>query len=368
MVWLLTAAVLSTSLIAVPARGTGLTSDNVTYLKTVPLEAGVATGARIVGKHLYVAGAKSFSIYDISDPENPALLSYTPIGAAFAVEDVDTNGKILLIHDEQGASRVEGGKLSIWDVENKSAPAKIAEVTGVNSHTFSCVLKCSYAYGSRGHIIDLRKPEEPKLVGSWGGLQPNDGFDVTEVAPGLILTASRVMYFLDARKDPANPTILAKGSTHDNRLIHSNRWPNAGRDRFYLVQGETPLSQTCDEASGAFMTWDASKWRRTHSFSMIDEFRVGNGTYTDGNPPAGAWGCTTMWFDDHPNFNNGGLVVSGFFEHGARFLKVDTRGKISEIGYFTPAAGETIATYWVTEDIVYAIDLHRGIDILRFAS
>ncbi len=359
-------AALALAVTPLPAGGTGLTSDNVEYLKTIPLEAGVATGARIVGKHLYVAGAKSFSIYDISDPEDPQLLSYTPIGFVFPTEDIDTNGKILLIHDEQGNSRVEGGKLSIYDVEDKSAPEKIGELAGLNDHTFSCVLRCKYAYGSRGHIVDLRDPANPKLVGSWGSMAPSDGFDVTEVSPGVVLTASRIMQLLDGRRNPAKPKLLATGSTHDNRLIHSNRWPNRGRDRFYLVQGETPLSRTCNQNSGAFMTWDASKWKKTHTFTPIDEFRVQNGTYTDGNPPAGVWGCTNMWFDDHPTFRNGGLVVSGFFEHGARFLEVDAKGKIAEVGYFTPLGGETIATYWATKDLVYAIDMHRGIDILRF--
>ncbi len=205
------------------AGGTGFSSDNVTHVKTVPFEAGYASGARIVGKYLYVAGVKSFSIYDISDPENPALLSITPSGGAFPTEDVDTNGKILLIQDEQGASRFQGGKLSVWDVEDKLAPKKIGELIGVNSHTFTCAFDCKYAYGSRGHIVDLRKPSQPKMVGMWGGIPPNDGFDMTEVAPGRLLTSTRVMYLLDARKDPLRPKILATGGTYDHRLIHSNR-------------------------------------------------------------------------------------------------------------------------------------------------
>ena len=360
------AVAVAVALFPAPAGGTGFASDNVSHVRTVPVEAGYATGGRLVGKYFYVAGVKSFSIYDVSDPANPSLVSITPHGAAFAVEDVDTNGKILLIHDEQGASRVQGGKLSIYDVEDKGAPQKVGELADLNSHTFTCVLDCRYAYGSRGHIVDLKDPSQPRLVGMWGGVQPNDGFDVTEVAPGLVLTSTRTMFLLDARKNPTKPKVLAVGGTHDRRLIHSNRWPNQGRDRFYLVQGETPLSQTCNESSGAFMTWDASKWKKTRTFSVIDEFRVSNGTYVDGSPPAGVWGCTNMWFDDHPDFSNGGLVAAAFFEHGTRFLEVDGRGVISETGYFMPHGGETIAAYWITDEIVYTIDMHRGIDVLSF--
>jgi hypothetical protein len=129
------------------------------------------------------------------------------------------------------------------------------------------------------------------------------------VAPGLILTSTRVIQLLDARKDPAHPTLVASGTTPDHRLIHSNLWPRSGRDKFFLVQGETPFSGRCNDNSGAFMTWDASTWRTSHSFRLIDEFRVANGTYTDGNPAAGAFGCTTMWFDDHPAFRDGRIVV-----------------------------------------------------------
>ena len=341
---------------------TGFMSGNVTYLSTVPYEvAGTPSGARLVGKYLYVAGARSLSIYDVSDPLAPELQSITPIGPVFPNEDVDTNGKVLLM-----SSETVGKKMFVYDVEDKAAPEKVAEVGPVPDHTFTCVLKCRYAWGSRGTIIDLKDPVEAKVVGSWGGVPPNDGFDVTEVAPGLVLTATRTIRLLDARKDPLHPKVLAMGGTTDNRLIHSNRWPRGGRDRFFLVQGETPFSQTCDEDSGAFMTWDASHWKDTHSFTLIDEFRVDNGTFTDGNPPAGVFGCTDMWFQEHPRFHNGGLVASAFFEHGTRFLEVDGKGGIEQVGYFTPIGGATIASYWITPKIVYAIDEVRGIDILRF--
>jgi hypothetical protein len=360
---LIGAAVLG--LTAVPAGAgpaTGVASSNVEHLATVPYDAGLPTGARLLGDHLYVGGGKSFSIYDVSNPVAPELLSTTPIGFQFPNEDIDTNGKIALLSDEQVQQ-----KLHIWDVRDKGSPAELSVLSGINDHTFSCVLKCRWAYGARGTIVDLRKPSAPRVAGNWmPGMQGGYGFDVTEVSPGLILTSSRTIKFLDARRNPAKPKELALGYTDDNRLIHSNRWPRRGKDRFFLVQGETPFSGLCNEQSGAFMTWDASRWRKTHTFRMIDEYRVENGTFVDGSPPAGAMGCTNMWFDDHPLFKNGGVVASGFFEHGTRFLRVNGRGRISEIGHFMPAAGSTIATYWITNRIVYAIDVTRGIDILRF--
>lgn len=341
----------------------GVSSGNVEYIETVPLEAGGPTSARLLGKHLFVGGAKSFSIYDVSDPVEPKLLSITPTGFAFPNEDIDTNGRILLMNDETGRQG-----LQIFDVEDKTAPTKLATIGGTRDHTFSCVLDCSWAYGSRGTIVDLRDPARPVIAGNWGVPIRGDGYDVTEVSPGVVLTATRTLLLLDARKSPTGPKVIASGGTPDNRLIHSNRWPNEGRDKFILVQGETPATGLCGEDSGAFMTWDSTGYRKARSFKLVDEFRVSNGTFVDGNPPAGALGCTNMWFDEHPTFNDGGLVASGFFEHGTRFLEVDRRGQIEEVGYFTPIGGETISVIWVTKDIVYAIDQVRGIDILRFDS
>jgi hypothetical protein len=359
----LAAALVGAALLVGQAGATGIASSNVEYITTVPFDAGLASSARLVGHHLFVGGSKTLSIYDVSEPEAPVRVSTTFTGVQFPNEDIDTNGRILVMMDQT----VEK-KLHVWDVEDKAAPVELAslEMPPPVDHTFTCVLDCRYAYGSRGHIVDLKNPAKPQLVGSWGAMAPNDGFDLTEVSPGRVLSASRQILYLDGRKDPLHPEPVARGYAGDERVIHSNRWPRRGKDRFFLVQGETPLSGVCDEDSGAFMTWDASKWRKTHTFTLIDEYRVANGTFVDGSPPAGALGCTNMWFDEHPDFRNGGLVASGFFEHGTRFLDVDKKGQISEVGYFLPAGGETIAAYWITDDIVYAIDQTRGIDILRF--
>jgi hypothetical protein len=333
-----------------------VTSPNVTFVATIPLDAGAATGARLLGKTLYVSGSKAFSIYDVSDPELPKPLSVTPVGFNFPAEDVDTNGRILLLNDEQGAL----GTLQVYDVGDKAAPKRIASLPNLRDHTFTCVLGCAWAYGSRGTIVDLRKPASPRVAGHWASLPTNDGFDVTEVSPGMVLTSSRTIRLLDARGNPAKPRLVRTGTTSDNRLLHSNRWPRQGRDRFFLVQGETPFSGVCDRDSGAIMTWDARTFRK------VDEFRVSNGVFVDGSPAAGAAGCTAMWFQQHPAFKDGGLVAAGFFEHGVRFLDVDKRGRIDEVGYYAPVAGATIAAYWITPEIVYAVDIEKGIDILRY--
>lgn len=351
------------AVLAAPASSaTGIASPNVEYVTTVPLEAGVPTGARLVGDYLYVAGAKSFSIYDVSDPLAPALQSITPIGFQFANEDVDTNGDVLIM-----SADTEIQKLFVWDVTDKAKPVKLAELENMRDHNFACVLDCAWAYGSRGTIVDLRDPANPRVAGSWGGgVTPGDGFDTTEVAPGIVLASTRILRLFDARKNPAAPRLLASATTPDNRLLHSSRWPRSGKDRFALVQEETFAETRCDEDSGTLMTWDTRRWRKTGTFRLAGSYRATAGTYNDGSPAANVLGCTAMWFQEHPDFHDGGLVAAAWFEHGTRFLEVARNGRISEVGHFMPFGGSTIASYWITDEIVYSIDIVRGIDILRF--
>ncbi len=334
-----------------PTAG-GWTSDNVEYVAHVPLNYD-SPGARLVGKFLYLTTSRDLRVYDVSDPVSPELVGTLAVGQTpyFAQEDVDTNGKILLI----------GGL--VINVRDKSNPTIIGSHSA-NEHTISCVLGCKWAYGSAGSIVDLRDPKNPKVVGEWDTGMPAQGsHDVTEVAPGLVLTSSQPILLLDARKNPAKPRLLAVGSNEDRRFIHSNLWPRRMKDKFLLVGGETP-GPTCGGAAAAFMTWDATRWKKTRNFTMIDEYRVEQGVPTNGDAPANLF-CT-HWFDTHPTYSNGGLVAQGWYEHGVRFLDINSKGKIKEAGWFVPWGGSTSAAYWIDDEIVYSVDYNRGLDILRF--
>jgi hypothetical protein len=332
-------------------------SDNVEWITNIPVNLDSA-GARIVGDYFYITTSNGLTIYDISTPASPQRLGFLPMPQQpyFAEEDVDTNGKILLISTFD--------TLHVVDVEDKSNPTPIGEIAGVDQHTYTCVLDCTYAYGSEGEIISLKDPSQPKKVGDWTkGTNISSSHDVTEVKPGLIMTSTQPLLYLDARKNPAKPKTLAIGVSEDGRFIHSNLWPNGGKDRMLLVGGESG-GPTCDESDGAFMTWDVTKVKQTHSFKMIDEYRVKNGLPTDGDALANLY-CT-HWFDTHPTYKNGGLVAMAWYEHGTRFLTVSSKGKIGEAGYFVPVGGSTSAAYWANNEILYAVDYNRGIDILRY--
>ena len=372
------AAVLALTVSALPASGaaTGepgpgyIATDNVEWLGNIPINADSA-GGRLLDGYFYISDDRGLTIYDVSKPESPQRVGFAivPQGAYYVEEDLDTNGEIALIGSYGDLSPANDGPLNrliVVDVKDKANPKVIGELEGVDSHTVTCVLDCTYAYNSNGQIIDLRDPSAPKLVGNWATGTPVKGsHDVSEVAPGIVLTSSNPMVLLDANADPAKPTMIGGGAPPDKRFMHGNLWPRGGTDKFVLAGGET--SGDCkDESDGGFMTFAPTTDETTGqtTMTMVDDFHLKTGLPTDGNSPYDQF-CA-HWFDTHPTYADGGLVAMGWYEHGTRFLDVSSEGKITEKGWFYPLGGSTSAAYWVTDKIVYSVDYQRGIDILKF--
>jgi hypothetical protein len=357
----------------------GFSSKNVKYVNFVPFETGTATGAAFVGKHMYVTGWKSFSIYNVSKPKYPRLLSIMPVGFQFENENVSVtpDGKYMLF-SEQLPGTVQPDpenpiptELHVYDVSDKTAPREIASLAGAGDHTMTCILSCNWAYGSGGSIVDLRDPKRPRLFGNWHrktGLKAG-AHDVEEFRRGFIVTSpyNEPLQIIDVRR-PLAPKVVARGAhpAPENFIFHSGRWPRAGRDKFLLMQGEQNFEPRCDNTNGPFMTFSTRGWRKTHSVRLVDVFRLPNGTYTDGKPAVNGLGCSAHWFQENPRFHNGGLVAIGYYEHGVRFLHVNDKGKIHEAGYFLGYGSSASAAYWVTDRIVYSIDYGRGFDIVRY--
>ncbi|MCU1672524.1 MAG: hypothetical protein JWN77_637 [Frankiales bacterium] len=364
---LVLALLLALTALAVPGQAApapGFASDNIEWLGNVPLHADTA-GAHLLGGYLYVTSSHELTIYDIRNPEQPVPVSTLPIPQQpyFAEEDVDTNGKVLLIGTLE--------MLVVVDVRDKAHPAVLSTLQGGDEHTVTCVLDCTWAYGSYGEIVDLRDPRAPKKSGDWttarkGG--PGAQHDVTEVSPGIVVTSTETMWVLDARRDPAHPKVVATGVPGDDRFVHANLWPRQGKDRFLLVGGETAGTGTgdlcADKDAGAFMTWDTAGWQTSKTLALVDSYRPAAQSPTTGGALAYETYCS-HWFTPRPGWKDGGQVAVGWYEHGTRLLQVAKSGKIKEIGYFVPAATTSSAAYWVAKDLLYVLDYQRGLDILR---
>jgi len=345
-----------------PADAVGF-GENVEWVGTFPLTNDSA-GARRLGNYFYITTSSVLYIFDITDPVAPELTGFLPFPQSpqFAQEDVDTNGKILLIGN------------SVIDVSDKANP-EVLSTHGGSSHTISCVLDCTWAYASNGTIVDLRDPANPRTsTSSWRtGMPGGSAHDVTEVAPGLIMTSTDPLLLLDAREDPEHPVLIGLGPNR-NRFTHGNLWPRQGQDKFVLVGGESGASVGCSDASAQFVTMDATEGMPTYDeegnlvklgeYEVIDEYRVQAGTYTDGHAAVNQW-CT-HWFETHSSYEDGGLVAMAWYEHGVRMLDIKPDGQIEEVGWYVPVGGMTSGVYWITDRIMYASDYQRSFDILRY--
>lgn len=377
-----------------PTSG-GWVSGSVEYVSTVPLETAlVGSSATLHDEHLYVTTFRSFSVYDVSDPLTPRHLSTEHLGAQLYNEQPDTNGTILILtSDSAGVDagidppRLRAkGELQVWDVRDKTDPVLLSRLPlPRREHMWTCVLDCRYAYGAAGAIVDLQDPATPRIAGDWSLLvdpapTARDIHAVEEVAPGLVLTGGKTVHLLDARRNPTTPAVRASTSppltepgfpSNPTSLPAHLEWPRSQHRPFALISMETPFGGSCDTTTGGFQTHDTRSWMRTGTFRFVDEYRLpggASGTYTDGRAPHHVFGCSAYGFDVAPHYARSGLVAVAWFEDGVRLLQVGTDGRIAERGGFVPLGGSTTIPLWRTEDVLYAIDMHRGIDVLRVRS
>jgi len=386
------------ALLAVPATASAgigpdyVSSDNielVTRLKTV----GDGVGGRIIrdGKYLVVTSTKSIEIYDIAtDPEHPALVNGPlTMDVEFENEEVPSNGELLGISGSDGCAdplaalgAADIGCLTLWDITDLATPKQIKSVGGAGDHTQACVLDCKYFMGSSGTVVDATDPANAKIIGNWieglGEETFNQGcHHQREVVPGIILASCQPTVLISIRPEDGGsvlkPVLMATAANSDDRFVHSSRWPRDGDDKFMLSGGETNASPQCDDTVGAFMVWDASavgsakKPNKGGQFKLLDEVRPVNGTYADGHTPVNGLGCSVHWFQEHPQFHNGGAVALAEYENGTRVLQITPQGKVIEQGYFLPLGGSTSSPFWNPNGkVIYAIDYARGIDVLRY--
>lgn len=344
--------------------GEAVPSGSVELLANFP-QHNDAAGGRRVGNFFYITTERDLTIYDISKPAQPkevGRLAFDPTLIARdyyldVEEDVDTNGTLLL------SSRQN--TIEVIDVSDKTDPKIVGRAGDKPQHTISCVLDCRYAYGSSGAVVDLTDPADPKVIGDWTrGRAVARSHDVTEVAPGMVLTSTVPMYLLDARQDPANPQTVAVIGDNKSPFVHANLWPNNMTDKLALVGGEAMGPQCAEDPDATFRTYDTSNWAATGTFAPLDQFSLDTGLLVDGRMVDSTF-CV-HWLAEHPTFRNGGLVAIAWYEHGTRFLKIGENGSITEVGSFLPLGTQASATFWITEDILYIVDYVRGLDVVRY--
>ncbi|MGH2729484.1 MAG: LVIVD repeat-containing protein, partial [Actinomycetota bacterium] len=345
---------------------------------------GVAVSGQVVGDTYFVSSWQTgLYSYDVSDPKEPKQLDH--MGAdeiqiqSNENEDMATNGEILLLSQFNRTDALN--RLLVIDVRNPKDMNVIATLPGAGGHTLTCLYDCKWAYGSgsgsssAGIIVDLRNPREPKLLDErWSdAMGGKSAHDVTEVKPGLVVTSSTPMFVLDV-SDPTKPRVLARTDPSAPHTGHNNIWPRAGKDRFLISASEGVNNGRCemyDEDGKTLQVWDMTDWR-TGNLKPIGSYTLTNGTGSDGHPPLdllGVQGCSAHWAQEHPSFNNGGLVAMAAYSQGVRLLDVGEDGKPREVGYFLKDIHGAIDVEWITDRIVYVIEDGGGVggfDVIEY--
>lgn len=358
------------------AHAVVLQSKDFRQIGNVPI-GGVAVAGKAVGDTYFISSWQTgLHSYDISDPEKPVLLDQLAEVQANENEDLATNGRILLLSK---FNRVDAlNHLVVVDVSDPREMEVIATLPGAGGHTMECLFDCTWAYGSSnkrasdGIIVDLRDPSEPKLVDKrWSDVIGGSAHDVTEVRPGLVVTASRPMFVLDTSK-PADPRILQQ--TNDSApktTSHGNIWPRGGKDKFLFSTSEGVNNGRCElygESGKTLQVWETTRWRPA-GFMPVGSYTLTN---DEGHPPVdalGVQGCSAHWVREHPSFHNGGLVAMAAWSHGVRLLDVSSTGQIEEVAWFLKDVQGAVDVEWITDRIMYVVDVGGGVgsfDIVEY--
>jgi hypothetical protein len=396
-----------------PVPGSTFQSANVEHLGTVPLEGvGVSMEVREVDgqQRAFVSGAAGLSIYDATDPTKPLLLGHLPF-YNWENEDiaVSEDGKTALLTEFQGLLY-----LHVVDVSNPLVPRITGTLAPGGAHTVVCANPaCTYAYGSEGQTYDLRDRTRPVRLTDrskeWGRQlgAGTSGHNLHVDEAGVwVSDTDPLIVFEQVDGDPLTLRKLTDGKvTKDTAYQHNNIRPRADRyapraedegldgplrdGELLLGNGETNFTGTCGEDAGAFSTWSMAGFDQVGlresdageplgaEMVQLDVLRplssAATAGFPNGDPPVNSLGCSGHWFTETDAQDGSILVFAGWYEHGTRMIKVDPRtGKITQVGYFQPVRGSTSEAYLMpgSKDgthVVWAVDFHSGIDILRFS-
>ena len=372
--------------LVVPAvPGASVVSPNVTHIGTIPIE-GVGVSMRVVkvGAQVraFVSGAAGLSIYDATNPKAPLLLGHLPF-YNWENEDiaVSADGSTAFLTEFDGFLY-----LDVVDVSDPSVPKIVGVLAPGGAHTVECADRaCHYLFGSEGQTYDVSdrtKPRELPRDQSWGELTgAGGGHNVHQDAAGIWVSDTEPLVVFKETPDPLHLTVLTQGGVSlDTAYQHNNVRPRADKfvsrstfggqlrdGELLLGEGETNEQVKCGAGSGAFSTWSMAGFDHKVPMRQLHVLRPVTGAAASKDPAINALGCSGHWFTEKTGKDGSILVAGAWYEHGTRILSVNPRtGTIAQVGFFQPQRGSTSASYWMSGDVIWAIDYHSGIDILAF--
>lgn len=399
------------------------TSANVDHLRNVPGQVGIS-GCFMPTSPLFVtSGLESVRVYDVSEPADPQQVGVL-VNALFENEAMTCGERrtkdgvrrfVLIGVDSYQASpddpqhvNVGGNELVVVDVTAPADPRILSRTPAATStHTVACVLDtdCRYAYSAgdgsnqRFSIFDLRSLRAPREVDARAGKRglqpfrsPTAGHKWNFDAAGYgIHTGFDGTAMFDVRR-PLRPELVTttgaagRGDDPDhpgyNDFIHHNsQRPNATSFRStskasvangnVLFVTEEDYEQTDCSKAGSFQSWKIKQLDGSRS-QIVPLDKVELTDIFELAPPQYAF-CSAHWFDYHPS----GIVAVGFYGGGMQLVDARNPRELKGYGHAFWGVSEVWDSYWVPTynkagrmtqkktDLVYTIDLVRGLDVYR---
>jgi hypothetical protein len=405
-------------------EGTPILSGNVQHVATRPGQAGISGCFMRTAPLFVTSGLDTLKVWDVSDGTNPTVVGTLPHlvfeneamncgerrtasgRKRFALVGVDL---YQASPDDPQHTNAGGNELVVVDVTDPTAPAIRSRVPALTStHTVACVEQtdCRYAYsagdGGRFSVFDLRRLAKPVEVDgnpNKPGLQPfrsptaghKWNFDSAATGTHTGFGGSS-MWRVDKPRHPRLITTTgAAGAGADpdapgyNDFIHHNSFrPNAENfkpgSRPSLAHGnvllvtEEDYEQTDCSLAGSFQAWHVRHLDgRKSAIVPLDKVELADlqAEQPGSLPlPRGTF-CSAHWFDYRP----GGIVAVGYYGGGTQFIDARDPRNLRSFGYASWGASEVWDSMWLpvydgkgrqtgrTSNVVYSIDLVRGLDV-----
>lgn len=372
--------------------------EGIRLVRTLPAPGAVS--ARLVlengqGRYLYVSTAGSLLVYDLADPAAPREIGRLPL-PTYQNEDVDGNSELALLADDvpvRGSNSAVGGQLVLASVKDKSRPQplSVASLPDGAGHTATCLDGCRWAYASAGATlaaVDLSDPAQPAVSRVPLPAQTGPVHDADVDPDGVVWLAGRQglaavavgpvtklgprVAALSRTATPLRPVVLTStgkpGTTPavSAGILHGSLRPTSTRYAAssglapgdVVLAGEEAGADDCRDG-GRFHVFDARGLRDGRDLALLDS--VAPAETTSSTAPGLGAGCSAHWFT-----TQGSLAAVAWFGAGLRILDFGNPRKVRQIARYVPVEPRTWSAYWIPGTrYVYALDLHRGIDVLE---
>ncbi len=229
---------------ALCSEGSGLSIVDVS-VKTEPevafYDKSIKASAIVVrGDYAYIAG-KVFSVFDITDIENPVLLDSTDVGYWSINIVIDDNYAYL-------ASRYKG--LSIVDISDPYSTELVGQVQTICANdvalfgSYVCVTDYDSAEGSVLNIVDVSDPFDPLIVGQFDTVKAHA---VDVYGNYAYVAENEVNVKIVDISDPVNPVLVRfvnfSGSPQNVNVVGEYLYVVSNCVRIYDLSDPTNPSQ-----------------------------------------------------------------------------------------------------------------------------